>query len=76
MKTSVEFVDVCQHYLGPPGKYVAFLFGIVAFLGAIVVYWVLMTNFLYKIGKFTYGTHVLLITIIKNFISVFGTVFV
>ncbi|XP_066915221.1 neutral amino acid transporter 9-like [Clytia hemisphaerica] len=54
LKTSVEFVDVCQHYLGAPAKYVAFTFGVVAFLGAIIVYWVLMSNFLYKVGKFTH----------------------
>ena len=52
---SVEFIDVCAKLLGRVGKLAAFLFGFVAIFGAVVVYWVLMTNFMYKIGKFVHG---------------------
>ena len=52
---SIEFIDVCAKLLGRGGKFAAFLFGFVAIFGAVVVYWVLMTNFMYKIGKFAHG---------------------
>lgn len=54
-KDSIEFVDICEIYLGPLGKYVSLIVGVAAFVGAIVVYWVLMSNFLYKVGKFAHG---------------------
>ncbi|XP_057300246.1 neutral amino acid transporter 9-like [Hydractinia symbiolongicarpus] len=53
-KDSIEFVDICEIYLGPLGKYVSLIVGVAAFVGAVVVYWVLMSNFLYKVGKFAH----------------------
>ena len=54
-KENIEFIDVCEKYLGGVGKFVAFFFGLAAFIGAIMVYWVLMSNFLYKVGVFIHG---------------------
>ncbi|CAK8675908.1 neutral amino acid transporter 9-like [Clavelina lepadiformis] len=49
-----EFSDVCKHYLGRWGEWVAVIFALVTFLGGMLVYWVLMTNFLYVTGVFIY----------------------
>ena len=46
---------MCEEYLGVPGKTTAFVFGMVAFIGAVIVYWVLMTNFLYNVGTYIHG---------------------
>ncbi|XP_047123429.1 neutral amino acid transporter 9 [Hydra vulgaris] len=53
-KENVEFIDICEKYLGSIGKFVAFIFGLAAFIGAIMVYWVLMSNFLFKVGVFVH----------------------
>jgi len=50
----IEFIDICEKYLGKSGKIFAFVFGALAFLGAVLVYWVLMSNFLYRVGKFAH----------------------
>ncbi|KAJ8039714.1 Sodium-coupled neutral amino acid transporter 9-like [Holothuria leucospilota] len=51
----VEFSDVCRLYLGKWGEFISILFSLVALLGAMVVYWVLMSNFLYSTVAFIYG---------------------
>ena len=50
-----EFSDVCRCYLGKWGEWTAIIFALVTFLGGMIVYWVLMTNFLYTGGIFIYG---------------------
>ncbi|XP_077971830.1 neutral amino acid transporter 9-like isoform X2 [Styela clava] len=47
-----EFSDVTKYYFGTIGEWTAVLFGLLAFLGGMMVYWVLMTNFLYMTGVF------------------------
>ncbi|XP_038068594.1 sodium-coupled neutral amino acid transporter 9-like isoform X1 [Patiria miniata] len=51
----LEFSDVCREYLGRPGEYAAIFFSLAALLGAMVVYWVLMSNFMYSSVSFIYG---------------------
>lgn len=51
----VEFSDVCRHFLGKGGEYLAVGFSVVVLLGGIMVYWVLMSNFLYYTGTVVYG---------------------
>lgn len=48
----VEFPDVCRIYLGRSAYYVAVVFSLLTFLGACLVYWVLMTDFLYSLVLF------------------------
>ncbi|XP_076020287.1 neutral amino acid transporter 9 [Genypterus blacodes] len=50
-----EFPDVCKHYFGRIGKWSSLLFSMVSLIGAMVVYWVLMSNFLYNTGQFIYN---------------------
>ncbi|MFT7815718.1 sodium-coupled neutral amino acid transporter 9 [Arapaima gigas] len=53
-----EFPDVCKYYLGPFGQWSSLIFSLVSLIGAMVVYWVLMSNFLFNTGKFIYNyTH-------------------
>jgi len=51
MKIS-EFGDLCGILLGRWAEYVATIFSVLAILGAAVVYWVLMSNFLYSTVSF------------------------
>nr|XP_056704305.1 neutral amino acid transporter 9 [Euleptes europaea] len=50
-----EFPDVCQYYFGSFGQWSSLLFSLVSLIGAMVVYWVLMSNFLFNTGKFIYN---------------------
>ncbi|XP_053154247.1 sodium-coupled neutral amino acid transporter 9 isoform X3 [Hemicordylus capensis] len=50
-----EFPDVCKYYFGPFGQWSSLLFSMVSLIGAMVVYWVLMSNFLFNTGKFIYN---------------------
>lgn len=50
-----EFPDVCKYYFGRLGQWSSLLFSMVSLLGAMVVYWVLMSNFLFNTGKFIYS---------------------
>ncbi|XP_048875600.1 sodium-coupled neutral amino acid transporter 9 isoform X2 [Brienomyrus brachyistius] len=50
-----EFHDVCKYYLGAPGQWSSLIFSMVSLIGAMVVYWVLMSNFLFNTGKFIYN---------------------
>ncbi|XP_033637139.1 sodium-coupled neutral amino acid transporter 9-like isoform X2 [Asterias rubens] len=51
----VEFSDVCRAYLGRWGEYTAIFFSLSALMGAMIVYWVLMSNFMYSSVSFIYG---------------------
>ncbi|NXP17193.1 S38A9 protein, partial [Scytalopus superciliaris] len=50
-----EFPDVCKHYFGSFGQWSSLLFSMISLVGAMVVYWVLMSNFLFNTGKFIYN---------------------
>lgn len=50
-----EFPDVCRHYFGAFGQWSSLLFSLVSLVGAMVVYWVLMSNFLFNTGKFIFS---------------------
>ncbi|XP_051539515.1 sodium-coupled neutral amino acid transporter 9 [Myxocyprinus asiaticus] len=50
-----EFPDVCKYYFGAFGKWSSLIFSLVSLIGAMVVYWVLMSNFLFNTGKFIYN---------------------
>ncbi|XP_068430206.1 neutral amino acid transporter 9 [Clinocottus analis] len=49
-----EFPDVCRYYFGKFGQWSSLFFSMVSLIGAMVVYWVLMSNFLYNTGQFIY----------------------
>uniref|UniRef100_A0A8C3AUA1 Neutral amino acid transporter 9 n=1 Tax=Cyclopterus lumpus TaxID=8103 RepID=A0A8C3AUA1_CYCLU len=51
-----EFPDVCRYYFGKFGQWSSWFFSMVSLIGAMVVYWVLMSNFLYNSGQFIYST--------------------
>ncbi|KAG9462865.1 hypothetical protein GDO78_022975 [Eleutherodactylus coqui] len=50
-----EFPDVCQYYFGSFGRWSSLLFSLVSLVGAMIVYWVLMSNFFFNTGKFIYN---------------------
>ncbi|XP_053513202.1 sodium-coupled neutral amino acid transporter 9 isoform X3 [Artibeus jamaicensis] len=51
-----EYPDVCQHYFGSFGQWSSLLFSLVSLIGAMVVYWVLMSNFLFNTGEFIFNS--------------------
>uniref|UniRef100_A0A0N4ZHU8 NAD(+) diphosphatase n=1 Tax=Parastrongyloides trichosuri TaxID=131310 RepID=A0A0N4ZHU8_PARTI len=42
-----EVSDVCRYFWGKKGEYTSAFFSIITLLGGVLVYWVLMSNFLY-----------------------------
>lgn len=46
-----EFSDICYYLIGPYGQYLAVISAIIAFFGALLVYWILMSGFLYSSGQ-------------------------
>ncbi|KAF6127246.1 solute carrier family 38 member 9 [Phyllostomus discolor] len=50
-----EYPDVCRHYFGSFGQWSSLLFSLVSLIGAMVVYWVLMSNFLFNTGEFVFN---------------------
>ncbi|XP_007486384.2 neutral amino acid transporter 9 isoform X1 [Monodelphis domestica] len=67
-----EFPDVCKYYFGSFGQWSALLFSLVSLIGAMIVYWVLMSNFLYNTGKFIFN-FVHHVNITDNILSTNGT---
>lgn len=53
--TDWEFPDVCKYYFGKFGQWSSLVFSMVSLIGAMVVYWVLMSNFLFNTGQFIYN---------------------
>ncbi|XP_078527994.1 neutral amino acid transporter 9-like [Lissotriton helveticus] len=51
---SIEFQEVCEFYFGRIGRWLCLFFSMLVFVGALVIYWVLMANFLYNTGEFIY----------------------
>ena len=54
-KTFREFSDVCGHFLGRFAKLLATFSSLVTLLGGAIVYWILLSNFLYNIVIFIYS---------------------
>ncbi|CAJ0959259.1 unnamed protein product, partial [Mesorhabditis belari] len=52
--TMAEFSDVCKYLFGKPGEIISVSFSIAVLLGGVMVYWVLMSNFLYYTGNVVY----------------------
>ena len=57
-RETLEFSDICRAYLGPWGDRTAFAFSLCAIFGALIVFYVLMSNFLYNTGRFVYGEYI------------------
>lgn len=53
--SSWEFPDVCKYYFGSFGQWSSLFFSVISLYGAMIVYWVLMSNFLYNTGIFIYN---------------------
>ena len=49
-----EFQSVCRHYLGPWGEYAALLAADVIVVGALTVYYVLLSKFMFGAGMSIY----------------------
>lgn len=49
-----EFSDVCRYFFGKKGEYAAVFFSIIVLFGGVIVYFVLMSNFLYYTGNIIY----------------------
>lgn len=54
-----EFSDVCRYFFGKKGEFVSVFFSIIVLIGGVIVYFVLMSNFLYYTGNIVYGSFVL-----------------
>ncbi|CAL1291015.1 unnamed protein product [Larinioides sclopetarius] len=54
--SAVEFPDLCRLLLGPWAEWIATFFSLIPLLGGAIVYWVLMSNFLFFIGVYTYDS--------------------
>lgn len=52
---ATEIPELCRLLLGPWAEYLAKTFSIIVLLGASVVYWVLMSNFLFNTVQFIHG---------------------
>lgn len=52
-----EYTDVCRYYFGSFGQWSSLIFSLVSLIGAMIVYWVLMSNFLFNTGKFIYSKY-------------------
>ncbi|XP_003470307.1 neutral amino acid transporter 9 isoform X1 [Cavia porcellus] len=50
-----EYPDVCRYYFGSFGQWSSLLCSLVSLIGAMIVYWVLMSNFLFNTGKFIFN---------------------
>jgi len=50
----IDFSDVCKYYLGKWAQYLAIGSSLLTLLGGAIVYWILMTNFLYNVVLFIY----------------------
>ena len=51
----VEFADVVRYYLGDRYYYVAVVFSVLTLFGASIIYWVLMSGFLYNVVDYAHG---------------------
>src|SRR5450755_2872280 len=56
----VEFQDICVRLLGRKVAVVSLLVSLLNLIGAMVIYWILMSTMLYQIGCFVYGKEYLM----------------
>ncbi|VDM54373.1 unnamed protein product [Angiostrongylus costaricensis] len=49
-----DFPDICRSLYGRPGEILAVSFSIFVFIGAVLAYWVVMSNFFYFTGILFY----------------------
>ncbi|OWF48889.1 sodium-coupled neutral amino acid transporter 9-like [Mizuhopecten yessoensis] len=54
MSEALDFSDVCRHYLGRWAQILAVVSSLLTLMGGAIVYWILMSNFLYNIVTFIY----------------------
>ncbi|RDD46502.1 Sodium-coupled neutral amino acid transporter 9-like protein [Trichoplax sp. H2] len=54
-KQSIEFIDICHQLLGRWGQFTAAFFSIIVLIGASVVYWIFMSNFLFNFVHYIYN---------------------
>lgn len=54
LPSSMDFTDVCRHHLGRLGACISFILSILSLTSAGIVFWVLMSNFLYYSVDFVY----------------------
>ncbi|KAL8617973.1 hypothetical protein ACOMHN_058057 [Nucella lapillus] len=54
-KTFTEFSDVCGHFLGKFASSLATFSSLVTLMGGMIVYWILLSNFLYHIVVFIHS---------------------
>lgn len=59
--SNAEFSDVCKYFYGKTGEYVATFFSVIVIFGGVIIYFVLMSNFLYFTGTIFYGAVVFFI---------------
>ena len=52
---NVDFSDVCRYFLGRWAEILSVIFSLIALVGGAVVYWVLMSNFLFHTVTFIHG---------------------
>lgn len=55
MNLTNDFNDLCRALIGPWAEIVARVFSIIVLTSANIVYWVLMSNFLYNSVQLIYG---------------------
>jgi len=52
---NIDFSYVCRHYIGRWAEILSMVFSLISLLGGAVVYWVLMSNFLFHTVTFIHG---------------------
>ncbi|TPP63714.1 Sodium-coupled neutral amino acid transporter 9 [Fasciola gigantica] len=50
----LDLSDACEYHLGKAGRIIAVVFSQLALLGGMIVYYVVLSNFLYNTGNFIY----------------------
>lgn len=68
----MEFSDICRTYLGRWGDWAAFAFSLCAIFGALIVFYVLMSSFLYNTGRFVLGEYTLTYVMLKKGLKKYG----
>lgn len=51
----LDFTDICKYYLGRWGEWVSVFTSLLSLVCATIVYWILLSNFLYNGVDFVYG---------------------
>merc|ERR1712015_152069 len=51
----IDFPDVCEAYLGKVAKTICVIANLIAFISVLIIFWVLMSGFLFNTGKFIHN---------------------